>query len=118
MSTAGASILGLGYLIPAVVPDAVAVLRGEGDGQPVERDRAGVADARARRRCYNFDYTPVVVCGPYEYAIGVDQMGRGLPEPPGPGGADDPAAHGRPDRARRPHAEGDRSCRLAPTHRC
>jgi cytochrome c oxidase subunit 1 len=32
---------------------------------------------------------PVVVCGPYEYAIGVDQMGRGLPEPPG--ALDDPA---------------------------
>jgi cytochrome c oxidase subunit 1 len=30
------------------------------------------------------------VCGPYEYAIGVDQMGRGLPEPPGPGGAEGP----------------------------
>ena len=29
------------------------------------------------------DSTPVVVCGPYEYAIGVDQLGRGLPEPPG-----------------------------------
>ena len=32
---------------------------------------------------HNFDQKPIVVCGPYEYAIGVDQMGRGLPEPPG-----------------------------------
>ena len=32
------------------------------------------------------DSTPIVVCGPYEYAIGVDQMGRGLPEPPPSGG--------------------------------
>jgi cytochrome c oxidase subunit I len=33
------------------------------------------------------------VCGPYEYALGVDQLGRGLPEPPGPGGAEGP--HGK-----------------------
>jgi cytochrome c oxidase subunit 1 len=45
---------------------------------------------------YNFETTPITVCGPYEYAIGVDQMGRGLPEPPGPGAADDPASHHGP----------------------
>jgi cytochrome c oxidase subunit 1 len=38
---------------------------------------------------HNFETMPVVVCGPYEYAIGVDQMGRGLPE--APGALDDPA---------------------------
>jgi cytochrome c oxidase subunit 1 len=32
---------------------------------------------------HNFETMPVVVCGPYEYSIGVDQMGRGLPERPG-----------------------------------
>jgi cytochrome c oxidase subunit 1 len=43
---------------------------------------------------HNFDQVPVVVCGPYEYAIGIDQMGRGLPEPPG--AEDDPASrHGK-----------------------
>src|SRR5204863_243474 len=45
---------------------------------------------------HNFEAMPVVVCGPYEYAIGVDQMGRGLPEPPGPGGATGPSGHEGP----------------------
>ncbi len=67
---------------------------------------------------YNFDSTPVVVCGPYEYAIGVDQMGRGLPEPPGLAAPTDPAARLGPTGPAGPMTEGDRSCRLAPTHRC
>ena len=53
--------------------------------------RLGVLREDASPTMYNFDYTPVVVCGPYEYAIGVDQLGRGLPEPPGPGGAEGPS---------------------------
>ena len=118
MSTAGASILGLGLPDAGGLPDAVAVLRREGDGQPVERDRAGVADAQPADRCTTSTTTPVVVCGPYEYAIGVDQMGRGLPEPPGPGGAEGPSGTGRPTGPAGPMTEGDRSCRLAPTHRC
>ena len=51
LSTAGAFIQGIGYIMPAIfLPDAVAVLRGEGDGEPVERDRAGVAGAEPADR--------------------------------------------------------------------
>ena len=46
MSTAGASILGLGYLIPSVYLTLSLFFGREGLGQPVERDRAGVADAQ------------------------------------------------------------------------
>ncbi len=47
MSTAGASILGVGYFLPIVYLDLVDALRAEGEREPVERDRPRVADAVA-----------------------------------------------------------------------
>ena len=47
MSTAGASILGVGYLLPLDLSDLVAALRKKSAGQSVERHRSGMADAFA-----------------------------------------------------------------------
>ena len=83
MSTAGASILGLGYLIPAVYLTLSLFFGEKATANPWSA--TGLEwQTPSPPTIFNFDYTPVVVCGPYEYAIGVDQMGRGLPEPPGP----------------------------------
>jgi cytochrome c oxidase subunit 1 len=85
MSTAGASILGIGYLIPSVYLTLSLFFGKKAPANPWSA--TGLEwQSPSPPVVHNFDATPVVVCGPYEYAIGVDQMGRGLPEPPGPGG--------------------------------
>ncbi|MBN9122067.1 MAG: cbb3-type cytochrome c oxidase subunit I [Planctomycetes bacterium] len=92
MSTAGASILGIGYLMPAVYLTLSLFFGQKSPANPWSATGLEWASP-SPPTVHNFDSTPVVVCGPYEYAIGVDQMGRGLPEPPGPGGAEGP--HGK-----------------------
>ncbi|HSQ55052.1 MAG TPA: cbb3-type cytochrome c oxidase subunit I [Gemmata sp.] len=92
MSTAGASILGLGYLIPAFYLPLSLFFGKKAPANPWSA--TGLEwQTPSPPTVHNFDRTPVVVCGPYEYAIGVDQMGRGLPEGPGEGGPVDPASH-------------------------
>jgi cytochrome c oxidase subunit 1 len=85
MSTAGASILGLGYSIPAVYLTLSLFFGKKAPANPWSA--TGLEwQTPSPPSMHNFDELPVVVCGPYEYAIGVDQMGRGLPPPPGTGG--------------------------------
>ncbi|MFM8271081.1 MAG: cbb3-type cytochrome c oxidase subunit I [Gemmata sp.] len=95
MSTAGSSILGLGYLLPMIYLPLSLFF-----GKPAGSNPWSATGLEwlipSPPTVHNFDSTPVVVCGPYEYAIGVDQMGRGLPEPPGPGGAEGPAGPSGP----------------------
>jgi len=95
MSTAGASILGLGYLLPACYLSLSLFFGDRATANPWSATGLEWVSA-SPPTVFNFEFTPVVVCGPYEYAIGVDQLGRGLPEPPGPGSADDPASRDGP----------------------
>lgn len=79
MSTAGASILGVGYLLPAFYLTFSLVNGKKAPANPwaatgLEWQTSSPPDI------HNFARTPTVVCGPYEYAIGVDQLGRTLPE--------------------------------------
>jgi cytochrome c oxidase subunit I len=90
MSTAGASILGIGYLMPAFYLTLSLFFGEKATANPWSATGLEWASP-SPPTVHNFESMPVVVCGPYEYAIGVDQMGRGLPEPPGPGGAEGPA---------------------------
>lgn len=85
LSTAGASVLGIGYLIPAVYLTLSLFIGEKAPANPWSATGLEWATP-SPPTMHNFESTPVVVCGPYEYAIGVDQMGRGLPEPPGEGG--------------------------------
>ena len=87
MSTAGASILGIGYLLPAFYL-TLSLFYGKkarpnpwsATGLEWQTPEPAAAFTTSTSTCRWWS------CGPYEYAIGVDQMGRGLPEPPGPGG--------------------------------
>ncbi|HJZ55457.1 MAG TPA: cbb3-type cytochrome c oxidase subunit I, partial [Gemmataceae bacterium] len=84
LSTAGASILGIGYLLPAVYLTLSLFFGEKATANPWSA--TGLEwQTPSPPTVHNFDTIPVVVCGPYEYAIGVDQLGRGLPEPPGGG---------------------------------
>jgi len=89
MSTAGASILGIGYLLPAVYLTLSLFFGKRAAANPWSA--TGLEwQCPSPPVVHNFEHLPlVVVCGPYEYALGVDQLGRGLPEPPG--AQDDPA---------------------------
>ncbi|QJW93850.1 cytochrome c oxidase subunit I [Frigoriglobus tundricola] len=89
MSTAGASILGIGYLMPAVYLTLSLFFGKRATANPWSA--TGLEwQCPSPPVVHNFEHMPlVVVCGPYEYALGVDQLGRGLPEPPG--SQDDPA---------------------------
>jgi cytochrome c oxidase subunit I len=89
MSTAGSSILGLGYLLPAIYLP-LSLFFGKKAGSNPWSATGLEWQTQSPPTVHNFESPVVVVCGPYEYAIGVDQMGRGLPEPPG--GMDDPAS--------------------------
>src|SRR5579883_687335 len=89
MSTAGASILGIGYLMPAVYLTLSLFFGKPAGANPWSATGLEWASP-SPPTVHNFETMPVTVCGPYEYALGVDQMGRGLPEPPGPGGAEGP----------------------------
>jgi cytochrome c oxidase subunit 1 len=92
LSTAGATILGIGYTIPAIYLTLSLFFGEKASANPWSA--TGLEwQTPSPPSVFNFDKVPVVVCGPYEYAIGVDQMGRGLPEPPGPGGSEGPAGH-------------------------
>lgn len=85
LSTAGATILGLGYLIPAFYLTLSLFFGEKAPANPWSA--TGLEwQTPSPPPVFNFDKTPVVVCGPYEYAIGVDQLGRTLPEPPNPRG--------------------------------
>ncbi len=82
LSTAGASILGIGYLLPGFYLTLSLFFGEKAPANPwsatgLEWQTPSPPDT------FNFDFTPQVVCGPYEYSIGVDQLGRTLPEPPG-----------------------------------
>jgi cytochrome c oxidase subunit 1 len=92
MSTAGSSILGLGYLLPAIYL-TVSLFNGPPAGSNPWSATGLEWQTPSPPSIHNFEETPVVVCGPYEYAIGVDQMGRPLPEGPGEGGPINPASH-------------------------
>ncbi|MCE9564665.1 MAG: cbb3-type cytochrome c oxidase subunit I [Planctomycetes bacterium] len=92
MSTAGASILGLGYLLPVFYLTLSLFFGKKATGNPWSA--TGLEwQSPSPPPLFNFDeaHMPVVVCGPYEYALGIDQMGRGLPEGPGLGSANDPS---------------------------
>ena len=103
MSTAGASILGFGYLMPCVYLTLSLFFGKKASANPWSA--TGLEwQTPSPPPVFNFETTPVVVCGPYEYAIGVDQMGRGLPE--GPGADDDPSSfHGQTSGAGPMHKE-------------
>ncbi len=92
MSTAGASILGLGYLLPVCYLTLSLFFGQKATGNPWSATGLEWASP-SPPPVFNFDESkmPVVVCGPYEYAIGIDQMGRGLPEGPS-GGPSSPAS--------------------------
>jgi cytochrome c oxidase subunit 1 len=92
LSTAGASILGLGYLLPGFYLTLSLFFGKKATSNPWSATGLEWLTP-SPPPVTNFDRTPVVVCGPYEYALGIDQLGRGLPEPPGPGGPIDPASH-------------------------
>jgi cytochrome c oxidase subunit 1 len=85
MSTAGASILGLGYLIPSFYL-TISLFNGKKAGANPWGATGLEWQIPSPPIVTNFETTPIVVCGPYEYALGVDQLGRGLPEPPPIGG--------------------------------
>jgi cytochrome c oxidase subunit 1 len=88
MSTAGATILGVGYLIPAFYFTLSLFFGEKAPANPWSA--TGLEwQTPSPPPVTNFEATPVVVCGPYEYSLGVDQLGRGLPE--APGGTDNPA---------------------------
>jgi cytochrome c oxidase subunit 1 len=90
MSTAGASILGLGYLLPAVYLTLSLFIGKKATANPWSATGLEwVSPSPPPPFNFDEDDMPVVTCGPYEYALGIDQLGRGLPEPPG--GTDDPA---------------------------
>jgi cytochrome c oxidase subunit 1 len=92
LSTAGASILGLGYFLPAVYLTLSLFFGKKATANPWSA--TGLEwQIPSPPTVHNFDTVPRVVCGPYEYAIGVDQLGRGLPEAPGEGASYDPASH-------------------------
>ena len=92
LSTAGASILGFGYLLPGFYLTLSLFFGDKATANPWSA--TGLEwQTPSPPHMHNFEYLPVVLCGPYEYAIGVDQLGRGLPEPPGPGAAGNPASH-------------------------
>ena len=66
MSSAGASMLAVGYLLPLVYL-SWSLVRGQRAGaEPVGGDGAGVADLLAAAK-HNFDVTPVVTRPPYQY---------------------------------------------------
>jgi cytochrome c oxidase subunit 1 len=84
LSTAGASVLGIGYLLPVFYLTLSLVFGQKAPANPWSA--TGLEwQTPSPPSTFNFDTVPVTVCGPYEYAIGVDQLGRGLPEPPGEG---------------------------------
>ncbi|HEY1191943.1 MAG TPA: cbb3-type cytochrome c oxidase subunit I [Gemmata sp.] len=87
MSTAGSSILGLGYLLPGIYLPLSLYFGRKAGANPWSATGLEWA-TQSPPTVHNFETMPIVVCGPYEYAIGVDQMGRGLPEPPS--GQDEP----------------------------
>src|SRR5439155_8723039 len=92
LSSAGASILGVGYLLPGIYLTLSLFFGDKATANPWSA--TGLEwQTPSPPSMHNFDDTPVVVCGPYEYAIGVDQLGRGLPEPPG--AIDDPRQRDR-----------------------
>jgi len=78
LSTAGASILGFGYSMPVFYLTLSLFFGPKAAANPWSA--TGLEwSAASPPTMHNFDKTPVVVCGPYEYAVGVDQMGRTLP---------------------------------------
>ena len=95
MSTAGASILGLGYLMPAVYLTLSLFYGKRATANPWSATGLEWV-SQSPPPIFNFDESkmPVVVCGPYEYSIGVDQMGRSLPDAPSgaPGELDESGA--------------------------
>jgi cytochrome c oxidase subunit 1 len=83
LSTAGASILGIGYLLPGFYLTLSLFFGEKAPANPWSA--TGLEwQTPSPPHMHNFESPVVVVCGPYEYSIGVDQMGRSLPEPPGP----------------------------------
>lgn len=81
LSTAGASVLGVGYLMPSIYLTLSLFFGRKAPANPWSATGLEWATA-SLPPVTNFETTPVVVCGPYEYSIGVDQLGRELPEPP------------------------------------
>jgi cytochrome c oxidase subunit 1 len=91
MSTAGASILGIGYLLPAFYLTLSLFFGEKASANPWSATGLEWVSPSPPPP-FNFDeeHMPVVVAGPYEYALGIDQLGRGLPESPGT--VDDPSS--------------------------
>ena len=92
LSTAGASVLGFGYFLPSVYLPLSLFFGKKAPANPWSATGLEWQTPSPPTQ-FNFEYVPVTVCGPYEYAIGVDQLGRGLPEAPG-GGDDRPDTRG------------------------
>ncbi len=94
LSTAGSTILGLGYLLPAIYLTASLFNGPKAGANPWAATGLEWVSPSPPPQ-FNFDENnmPVVVCGPYEYSLEIDQMGRPLPEGPGEGGPIDPASH-------------------------
>lgn len=96
MSTAGSSVLGLGYLMPAIYLPLSFFTGRRAPANPWSA--TGLEwQTPSPPHVFNFETTPHVVCGPYEYSLGVDQQGRTLPPPPNETNAEPDAkkeAHG------------------------
>ena len=69
MSTAGASILGVGYVLPLFYLIAVALVRQAGRAEPLARHRAWNGKPPRRRRRRTSRRRPVVVRPPYQYHL-------------------------------------------------
>ena len=102
MSTAGASILGLGYLMPVFYLTLSLFFGKKAGGEPVERDRAGVADAQPADDLSTSTSRPSSSAGRTSTRSASIRWAAGLPEPPGPGAPRD-RRQGRHHRAGRPH---------------
>ena len=75
LSTAGASVLAVGYLLPMVYLHLVAAVRRSGGRESLGRDGPGMDDAVAAAGP-NFDEIPVVTHGAYDYSTVVERGGR------------------------------------------
>jgi len=78
LSTAGATVLGFGYLLPGVYLPLSLFFGKKATSNPWSA--TGLEwTTPSPPTMHNFEKTPIVKCGPYEYAIGVDQTGHTLP---------------------------------------
>ena len=68
LSTAGASILGVGYMIPLIYLPVVAEVWRAGRQQSLGREGTGMGPRQSPPTTFNFDVTPIVTEEAYAYA--------------------------------------------------